>query len=107
MLTTFTVGANDPDRMAGDARAYTHTQALKLKLTGQPTDAHCVRAVRAARPDVWLGIDANQGFTRSFLEKLMPVLQEARVQLIEQPFAVGQEAQMDGLTPPIPIAADE
>jgi L-alanine-DL-glutamate epimerase-like enolase superfamily enzyme len=107
LLTTFTVGANDPDKMAADARAYTQAKAIKLKLTGQPADADRVRAVRAARPDVWLGVDANQGFTRPFLATLMPVLVEARVELIEQPFKIGQEVQLDGLGSPIPLAADE
>jgi L-alanine-DL-glutamate epimerase-like enolase superfamily enzyme len=107
LLTTMTVGANAPDKMAADARAYAQAKAIKLKLTGQPADADCVRAVRAARSDVWLGVDANQGFTRLFLETLLPVLVEARVELIEQPFKVGDEAQLDGLHSPIPIAADE
>jgi L-alanine-DL-glutamate epimerase-like enolase superfamily enzyme len=107
LLTTMTVGANAPDKMAADARAYAQAKAIKLKLTGQPSDADCVRAVRAARPDVWLGVDANQGFTRPFLDALLPVLAEARVQLIEQPFKVGEEAQLDGLHSPIQIAADE
>ena len=47
LLTTFTVSANTPDKMAADARAYTGAKALKLKLTGQPIDADRVRAVRA------------------------------------------------------------
>jgi L-alanine-DL-glutamate epimerase-like enolase superfamily enzyme len=107
LLTTMTVGANAPEKMAADARAYAQAKAIKLKLTGQAADADRVRAVRAARPDVWLGVDANQGFTRAFLETLLPVLVEARVQLVEQPFKVGEEAQLDGLRSPIPIAADE
>ena len=37
----------------------------------------------------------------------MPVFVEARVALIEQPFVIGQEAQLDGFQSPIPIAADE
>jgi L-alanine-DL-glutamate epimerase-like enolase superfamily enzyme len=107
LLTTFTVGANPPDKMAADACAYTHAKAIKLKLTGRPVDADCVRAVRRSRPDVWLGIDANQGFTRASLQALLPVLIEARVELIEQPFKIRQDAQLDGLNSPIPIAADE
>ncbi|HVW68873.1 MAG TPA: dipeptide epimerase [Steroidobacteraceae bacterium] len=107
LLTTFTVGANGPQKMAADARAYTHAKAIKLKLTGEPIDAERVRAVRATRPDVWLGVDANQGFTRASLNRLMPVLVESRVELIEQPFKIGQEAELDGLHSPIPIAADE
>lgn len=107
LLTTFTVGANSPAEMAADAHAYGQAKAIKLKLTGEPADADRVRAVRAARPDVWLGVDANQGFTLESLDTLMPVLVDSRVQLIEQPFRVGQEAQLDGLHSPIPIAADE
>jgi L-Ala-D/L-Glu epimerase len=107
LLTTFTVGANDPDKMAADARAYSQARAIKLKLTGQPIDADRVLAVRSARPDVWLGVDANQGFTRSSLDILLPVLVDARVQLIEQPFKIGAEALLDGFQSPIPIAADE
>ena len=107
LLTTFTVGANDPDKMAADARSYAQARAIKLKLTGQPIDADRVLAVRSARPDVWLGVDANQGFTRSSLDILLPVLVAARVQLIEQPFKIGAEALLDGFHSPIPIAADE
>jgi L-alanine-DL-glutamate epimerase-like enolase superfamily enzyme len=107
LLTTFTVSAKTPEQMAADALAYTQARAIKLKLTGDAEDADRVRAVRAARPDAWLGIDANQGFTRVSLEALMPVLVAARVVLIEQPLPVGQEEQLDGFESPIYLAADE
>lgn len=107
LLTTFTCGADEPDNMAAAARAYAHARAIKLKLTGEPIDAERVRAVREIRADVWLGVDANQGFTRASLERLLPVLIEARVALIEQPFPTGQEPLLDGLQSPIPIGADE
>lgn len=105
--TTYTIGADDAAVMAERAKAFADARSLKLKLTGDEEDEARVRTVRAARPDVWLAIDANQGFTRPFLESLMPVLTDARVSLIEQPFAVGREADLDGLRSPIPIAADE
>jgi L-alanine-DL-glutamate epimerase-like enolase superfamily enzyme len=107
LLTTFTAGANPPEKMAEVARAYKGARAIKLKLTGEPLDADRVRAVRAACPDVWLAVDANQGFTRASLEALMPALVETNVQLIEQPFPVGREHELDGLRSPIPLAADE
>ena len=107
LLSTFTCGANDPETMAATARAYRGARAIKLKLTGEPIDAARIRAVRESLPDVWLGVDANQGFTRASLEALMPVLVAARVSLIEQPFPIGQESLLDGLQSPIPIAADE
>jgi L-alanine-DL-glutamate epimerase-like enolase superfamily enzyme len=101
------LGADEPDKMAVAALAYKNARAIKLKLTGQPNDADRVRAVREARPDVWLGVDANQGFTRESLEWLMPTLTHANVALIEQPFPIGQEALLDGFQSPIPLAADE
>ena len=107
LVTTFTVGANPPEKMAEAAVAYRGARAIKLKLTGAAEDAERVRAVRRALPDVWLGIDANQGFTRASLEQLLPVLISANVQLVEQPFPVGREADLDGLQCPIPLAADE
>jgi len=107
LLTTFGCSAEDPQTMAATARAYSSARAIKLKLTGEPVDADRVRAVREARADVWLGVDANQGFSRASLEHLMPTLVEANVALIEQPFPIGQEALLDGFGSPIPIAADE
>jgi L-alanine-DL-glutamate epimerase-like enolase superfamily enzyme len=106
LRTTFTVGAGSPDEMAEAARSYESARAVKLKLTADDP-ASCVRAVRAARPDVWIGVDANQGFTRGSLEKLLPALVEAQIALIEQPLPVGADAELEGLNAPIPIAADE
>lgn len=107
LLTTFTCSAEPPETMAATARSYGQARAIKLKLTGEPIDADRVRAVREATPDAWLAVDANQGFSRPFLEQLLPTLVQARVALIEQPFPIGQEALLDGLRSPIPIAADE
>jgi L-Ala-D/L-Glu epimerase len=107
LVTTFTLGAEDPEQMARTALSYQGAQAIKIKLTGQPIDAERVRAVRAACPAAWLGVDGNQGFSRAALADLMPVLVDARVGLIEQPFPIGREADLDGLRSPIPLAADE
>src|SRR5690606_1705537 len=95
LLTTFGCGAEEPAAMAARALAYTDAKAIKLKLTGEPVDIERVQAVREARPDVLLGVDANQGFSRPFLERLMPVLAEARVAFIEQPFPSARDALMD------------
>lgn len=107
LLTTFTCGADTPANMAAAARAYRDARAIKVKLTGEPQDADRVRAIREARPDVWLGVDGNQGFSRESLERIFPTLIEARVKLIEQPFPIGEEALLDDLDSPIPVAADE
>lgn len=107
LVTTFTCGADEPQKMAVAAKGYKGSQAIKVKLTGESKDAERVRAVREAKPDAWLAVDANQGFTRATFNQLLPVLIESRVALIEQPFPIGQDSWLDGLSSPIPIAADE
>jgi L-alanine-DL-glutamate epimerase-like enolase superfamily enzyme len=107
LLTTYTLGADTPESMAAAAVAFVEARALKLKLTGEPADEDRVCAVREARPEVWLAIDANQGYTRSLLERVLPVFVSAGVQLIEQPLPRGEETQLSNLQSPIPIAADE
>jgi L-alanine-DL-glutamate epimerase-like enolase superfamily enzyme len=108
LTTTFTLGADTPEIMAAGARRYAAARALKLKLTGDlELDAARVRAVRAVRPDVWLGVDANQAYGIADLPRLISVLVETRVELIEQPLARGREADLEGCDSPIPIAADE
>lgn len=105
--TTYTLGADTPERMAHVARSHMPAPRLKLKLTGGNEDVGRLRAVRDARPDAWIGIDANQGFTRGSLEALLPVLQELDVRLVEQPLPTGRDAELRGLRSPIPVAADE
>jgi len=107
LLTTLTCSADEPEKMADVARRYLGARAIKIKLMGEPVDADRVRAVREAVPDAWLSVDANQGFTRDFLERLMPVLADNRIALIEQPFPIGHDSLLDGFRSPIPIAADE
>jgi L-Ala-D/L-Glu epimerase len=107
LLTTFTCSADTPERMAQTAAGYRFARALKIKLTGESSDADRIEAIREVRPDAWLGVDANQAFTRQSLAQLMPIFLKTGVSLIEQPFPIGQEMLLDGLDSPIPIAADE
>jgi L-alanine-DL-glutamate epimerase-like enolase superfamily enzyme len=107
LTTTFTIGAGEPEEMAATARRYSEALAIKLKLVGDDRDAARVHAVWRARPDVWLGVDANQGLVRASFDRLMPTLVECGVKLIEQPFAIGREAEFDGIQSTIELAADE
>jgi L-Ala-D/L-Glu epimerase len=107
LVTTFTVSAEAPESMARLARTFPSPRAVKLKLLGDGQDGQRVLAVREALPQVWLGVDANQGFTLASLESLLPTLLQANVQLVEQPLPIGQEGALAGLGYPIPLAADE
>lgn len=108
LRTTFTLGADEPQRMAQAALHWAQAQAIKIKLTGElELDLARVAAVRAARPEVWLGVDGNQGFKAAQLDALVAGLSAHRVSLLEQPLARGQEAELEGFRSPIPLAGDE
>ena len=107
-VTTFTLGADEPAKMAEGAIAYAQAKSIKIKLTGElDLDIARVQAIRAARPDVWLGVDGNQGFAIGDLDALVAAMVAADVSLIEQPLARGREADLEGYRSPIPLAADE
>ncbi|WP_162249913.1 dipeptide epimerase [Massilia sp. Root351] len=107
METMVTLGVADASRMAEMARHYPQARALKLKLDGSGADAERVQAVRRARPDVRLSVDANEGWTMDHLEQIMSVLLAQRVELVEQPLPAGGDAALHGYRSPIPLAADE
>ena len=108
LVTTFTLGADEPAVMAAGARRWADAQALKIKLTGErELDIARVKAVREARPEVWLGVDANQGYSVAALGLLIPALREANITQLEQPVARGQEVGLESVRSPIPLVADE
>lgn len=108
LRTTFTLGADEPVKMAAAATQCAQARAIKVKLTGDlELDLARVAAIRVARPDVWLGVDGNQGFKPEELDTLVDGLSAYRVALLEQPLARGQEAHLQGYRSSIPIAGDE
>ena len=108
LRTTFTVGAASPQVMAKDAIDYDQARSIKVKLTGDlDLDLARVAAIRAARDDVWLGVDGNQGYTADLLTPLVEGLLTQRVSLLEQPLARDRDSDLDGFASAIPIAGDE
>lgn len=108
LLSTLTLGADQPDVMAAAAQRLDPDAPVKVKLTGDlDEDVARVEAIRAARPEAWIGVDANQGYGRETLEALLPVLVANRVAQLEQPLRRGDEASLDGLERPLPFVADE
>ena len=106
--TTFTLGADRPEIMAQGARRYGQARAIKVKLTGERAlDIARVEAIRQARPDVWLGVDGNQGFGPDDLDPLVAALHAQGVSLLEQPLPRGREAELDGYRSVVPLAGDE
>jgi len=105
--TMVTLGFGSPDDMARHARQHEAMPLLKLKLGGTPDDAACVAAVRAARADARLFVDANEGWSLDHLENMLGPLVEHGVELIEQPLPAGSDGALADFSSPIPLAADE
>ncbi len=103
--TVYTVSVDDPDVMAEEARSGPSTH-LKIKLDSK-TPVERVAAVREARPDATLIIDANQSWTMDTLNDVAPRLADLGVEMIEQPLPRGEDGALDGYSGPVPIGADE
>jgi L-alanine-DL-glutamate epimerase-like enolase superfamily enzyme len=105
--TVFTIGLEaTPEAMAAKAAAAGGLRLLKVKLDGtQPLER--MQAIRKARPDARLVVDANQGWTFEQLKVLAPAFADLGVQMIEQPLPRGGDAALEGYRAPLPLCADE
>jgi L-alanine-DL-glutamate epimerase-like enolase superfamily enzyme len=108
LITVFTLPADEPARIVQRLAGLGFAKAIKLKLDGVvDADRERLAAVRSARPDVWLSVDANQGYCEADLESLSRLASDFSVGLIEQPVARGDEAVLAEWRPGVPVAADE
>lgn len=105
--TVFTIGIEEtPAKMAEKAARASQYSNLKIKLDGvQPVER--IAAIRKARPDASLIIDANQGFTLSQLQEVAEQLAALGVAMIEQPLPRGGDEGLAGMKFPVPVCADE
>lgn len=103
--TVYTIGIDTPESMARNARTSTEA-TLKVKINAE-APVEQVAAVRGARPDARLIVDANQAFDLSELPGLISDLEPLGVEMIEQPLKVGADSDLEGFHSSIPLAADE
>lgn len=108
-----TIGIADADHMADQAVRWKERgfRILKIKLGDEiEKDTERIRAIRKAvgEKEV-LRVDANQGWTYKDTVKILPVLEEAEVSLLEQPLPSWDFEGMKRITAfsNIRIAADE
>ena len=108
MLTSFTVSIAEPEEMARLAREVPDYAIIKIKL-GSDDDETRVAAVRAARPDARLFVDANAGWDLEDALRHVDALSAYNLELIEQPVRKDDIAGMGRVqaATSIPIVADE
>jgi L-alanine-DL-glutamate epimerase-like enolase superfamily enzyme len=105
--TVFTIGMEDtPEQMAAKASAAVDVDLLKVKLSSdRPVER--LQAIRAARPDARLVVDANQGWDIEQLREVLEVAPALRIEMIEQPLPRNADAALEGLRSCVPLCADE
>lgn len=106
VLTAYTLSLASPQVMAAKAASVPDYRLLKLKLGGEG-DAERLRAVRAARPDARLIVDANEGWRPHKVAALLDVCASTGVELVEQPLPAGEDAILGEILHPVPVCADE
>jgi len=107
VTTVFTIGLEEtPEAMAAKAAAAADAPILKIKLDGnQPYEK--LAAIRAARPDAALVVDANQGWDFELLKEVIPKCASLDLGMIEQPLPRGGDEMLEGFDSPVTLAADE
>jgi len=106
-LSTFTIGIDTPEKIRVKVQEASQYPILKIKL-GSDRDLEILRAIRDAT-DKELRVDANCGWTVKHTIRMLPVLREFGVTVLEQPLPPDQ---LDGLAQvrhhaDIPLIADE
>jgi L-alanine-DL-glutamate epimerase-like enolase superfamily enzyme len=106
-LSTFTIGLDTPEKMRAKVLEAEQYPILKVKL-GTPRDREILRTIRDAT-DKELRVDANGGWHAKHAIRMLPVLEEFGVSVLEQPVPA---TDLDGLAAVtrasrIPVIADE
>jgi L-alanine-DL-glutamate epimerase-like enolase superfamily enzyme len=102
----WTLSIDTPDRMAERAQK-SPMRRLKVKLAGDGLDHARLLAIRAARPDARLWLDANEGLDEATLPDLLAKCAALGVELLEQPLPASSDGALARLHHPVPICADE
>jgi L-alanine-DL-glutamate epimerase-like enolase superfamily enzyme len=105
--STFTIGIDTPDRIKLKVKEAAQYPILKIKL-GSDRDLEILQAIRDAT-DREIRVDANCGWNVKHTIRMLPVLKEFGVTVLEQPLP---PRQLDGMEQirrhaDIPLIADE
>jgi len=105
--STFTIGLDSADRIRAKVREAEQYPILKVKL-GTDRDVEILRAIREAT-DKEIRVDANCGWTVKGAIRMLPVLEEFGVTVLEQPLPPEDLDGLGAITAQanIPVIADE
>ena len=84
LATCFTIAIDEPKKWRARRPRSGQYETLKIKL-GSDDDFGRLKAIRAARPDAKLRVDANAGWDREEAVALVRQLEPLDIELVEQP----------------------
>jgi L-alanine-DL-glutamate epimerase-like enolase superfamily enzyme len=110
LTSAITIGIDTPQRMGEEAARLAGDGSdrvlIKIKLDAHEPEAR-IGAVRHAAPGARLIVDPNESWSIDLLRDLQPVLESARVELVEQPLPADEDDALVDFTPRVPVCADE
>src|SRR5690606_16092848 len=83
-LSSFTIAIDDVEAMRERVREAASYPILKIKV-GTPHDVEILRMIREEAPEKAVRVDANTAWTAKEAIAALPMLEEYRIELIEQP----------------------
>ena len=82
---SFSLSIDEPEAMAKIAQQVQNYPIIKVKLGGDNLDLARLRAIRKARPEVRLWVDANAGWRLNDALDYIPHLEDLGIEMLEQP----------------------
>lgn len=109
LTSSFTISIDTPEEMARQAAKAASFPVIKLKLGSGDDDEARLAAVRAARPDAELCVDANGGWLPEDAVQQAQKMLAYNVSFIEQPVPKGEIEAMGRVQAAVdvPVVADE
>lgn len=105
-ITAYTLSLDAPEKMQAQAAKHAHRPLLKTKLGGEG-DVARIEAVRRGAPNSRIIVDANEGWSVEAYREVAPALVKLGVEMVEQPFASGDDDALGEIERVLPVCADE
>lgn len=101
-----TISLGPVDQMLTRAKQLENAKLIKLKL-GSPHDREVLLRIREFAPAPRLLVDVNEGWSKGQLEELVPALEAARVEVLEQPLRDQDSQHLKDIKLNLVLCADE
>lgn len=105
-ITAQTISVDSAEMMQQSAEKLAKAPLVKVKLDADDV-VEKMQGIQQICTNSQFIIDANEGWSMSQLQEVLPALSKMNVVLIEQPLPDDDDEELIGFTSPIPLCADE